>query len=140
MAKTLTTIVGLILVLLGLFGFTSNSLVGSNALFVSDATHNWIHLILGAILLYAVFWGANRCDSWVKWSGALLFLLGLVGLFTVSSSGGMLLGIAATNGASNWLNLIAGALIFFGGKKDRMNGGMPPMQSMPSSGSPGQMG
>ena len=116
MAKTFTTIFGIILVLLGLLGFTSNPLIGSNALFVTDSVHNLIHLIFGAILLIVALWSGENSAFWLKFIGILIFLLGLIGVFTVPSSGGMLLGIAATNGASNWMHIIGGAAIFFAGK------------------------
>ena len=125
MAKTLTIIFGVILVLLGFLGFTSNSLIGADALFVTDSVHNLIHLILGGILLAAVFWASESAMLWLKLIGIILFLLGLIGILTVPSIGGILLGIASTNGASNWFNLIAGGVLFVAGKygKDDLNGG-----------------
>ena len=125
MAKTLTIIFGVILVLLGFLGFTSNSLIGADALFVTDSVHNLIHLILGGILLAAAFWASESAMLWLKLIGIILFLLGLIGILTVPSIGGILLGIASTNGASNWFNLIAGGVLFVAGKygKDDLNGG-----------------
>ncbi len=131
MAKTLTLIFGVILVLLGLLGFISNPLIGANALFVADGTHNLIHIILGAILLAVAFWASESSVLWLKLIGVVLFLLGLIGVLTVPSIGGTLLGIAGTNGASNWLNLIIGVFLFIAGKygKDDARNGMQPMQS-----------
>ncbi|MHB1770034.1 MAG: DUF4383 domain-containing protein [Minisyncoccota bacterium] len=131
MAKTLTLIFGVILVLLGLLGFISNPLIGANALFVADAAHNLIHIILGAILLAVALWASESSVLWLKLIGVATFLLGLIGIFTVPAIGGTLLGIAGTNGASNWLNLIAGILIFSAGKYGTDDGyrGAPPMQS-----------
>ena len=130
MAKTLTLIFGVILMLLGLLGFISNPLIGANALFVADGAHNLIHIILGAILLAVAFWSSESSVLWLKLIGVITFLLGLIGVLTVPAIGGTLLGIAGTNGASNWLNLVAGALIFAAGKygKDEMQNGAPPVQ------------
>jgi hypothetical protein len=113
MSKTLPYILGVILVLFGLFGFISNPLVGANALFLSDAVHNVMHLIFGLGLLSAAYWAHQSYGFWLKGMGALLLLLGLIGLCTVSSLGGILLGIATTNGASNWFNFIMGGVILF---------------------------
>ena len=139
MAKTLAIIFGVILVLLGLLGFVSNPLIGANALFVADSVHNLIHIILGAVLLIVAFWAPTQSSLWLKIIGAIAFLLGLIGILTLPSSGGMLLGIAETNGASDWFHLIAGAIIFIAGMygKDGMDRSMPPMQSggMPPPGS-----
>ncbi len=131
MAKTLSLIFGVILVLFGLLGFISNPLVGANALFVADGAHNLIHIILGAILLAVALWASESSVLWLKLVGVITFLLGLIGVLTVPAIGGTLLGIAGTNGASNWLNLIAGALIFAAGKygKDDARNVMPPVQS-----------
>ncbi len=112
MAKTLTVILGVMLVLLGILGFVSNPLIGANALFAADAAHNWLHIILGAILLSAAFWAGNSAVLWLRIVGAVTFLLGLIGLLTIPATGGSLLGIAYTNGASNWFHLIAGAVVF----------------------------
>ncbi len=131
MAKTLSLIFGAILVLLGLLGFISNPLIGANALFVADGAHNLIHIILGAILLAVAFWASESSVLWLKLIGVITFLLGLIGVFTVPAIGGTLLGIAGTNWASNWLNLIVGVLIFAAGKygKDDMRNVMPPVHS-----------
>lgn len=112
MAKTLSIIFGIILVLLGLLGFVSNPLIGSGALFAADAMHNVIHLILGAILLSVAVWSAASAARWLKIIGTITFLLGFIGLLTVPATGGMLLGIAATNGASDWFHLVAGIVLF----------------------------
>lgn len=130
MAKTLTIIFGVILALLGLLGFTSNSLIGANALFAADSAQNLIHIILGAVLLIVALWASESSVLWLKIIGAVTFLLGLIGIFTVPSAGGSLLGIAASNGASNWFHLIAGAVIYIAGiygtdDKDTLT---PPLQ------------
>lgn len=116
MAKTFTIIFGTILILLGFLGFTSNPLIGSNAFFVTDSVHNLIHLIFGAILLIVALWSDENSAFWLEFVGMLVFLLGLIGILATPSSGGMLLGIATTNGASNWMHIIGGAGIFFAGK------------------------
>jgi threonine/homoserine/homoserine lactone efflux protein len=115
MAKTVTVIFGVILVLLGILGFTSNSLIGANAYFVSDMTHNLMHIVLGGILLAVAFWAAENSMFWLKIIGAVIFLLGLIGVLTVPSAGGSLLGIASTNGASDWFHFIFGVVIFAAG-------------------------
>lgn len=115
MAKTVTVIFGVILVLLGILGFTSNSLIGANAYFVADMIHNLMHVVLGGILLAVAFWAAGNSVFWLKVIGAVTFLLGLIGVLTVPSAGGSLLGIATTNGASDWFHLIFGVVIFAAG-------------------------
>ena len=115
MAKTFAIMFGIILMLLGLLGFTSNPLIGANALFVADSVHNGIHIILGSIFLAVAFWSSRNAELWLKIIGAVVFLLGFIGILTVPSAGGTLLGIAYTNGTSNGFHLIAGIVIFIAG-------------------------
>jgi hypothetical protein len=131
MAKTLAIILGLILVLLGLLGFTSNPLIGANSLFATDMVHNLIHIVFGAVLLIVAFWSGKDSVLWLKIVGAVVFLLGIIGILSVPTVGGMLLGIAYTNGTSNWLHLIAGIVIFIAGVygKDSAAGGVSSTQS-----------
>jgi hypothetical protein len=50
MTKKLAMILGTIFVLFGLLGFTSNSFIGENALFVTNGATNWLHLVAGIAL------------------------------------------------------------------------------------------
>jgi len=51
------TLAGIVLVVVGLFGFINNPLVGSqaNALIPTDAIHNIVHLTTGLVALYIAF-------------------------------------------------------------------------------------
>jgi len=131
MAKTLTIIFGVIIVLFGLLGFVSNPLIGTGALFATDAVFNSICIILGVILLAVAFWAGGNSVLWLQIIGAMIFLLGLIGIFT----DGALLGIAYTNSAVSWLDLIAGAIIFAAGmySKDETHSRMPPVSPLPPS-------
>ena len=130
MAKTLTNIFAIIFILLGLLGFVSNPLIGINALFATDAMHNVLHLVLGVVLLLVAFWANKNLLLWLKIIGALVFLLGVFGIFTVPSTGGTLLGFAFTNGASNWFHLIIGVAIFASGIYGKNDTIMPPVSSV----------
>ncbi|MFA5942422.1 MAG: hypothetical protein WC798_02000 [Candidatus Paceibacterota bacterium] len=59
MSKIPTITLGVILVLLGLFGFTSNSLIGENALFAANSASNWLHLIIGAVMAAVGFYSRD---------------------------------------------------------------------------------
>jgi uncharacterized membrane protein len=118
-----TIILGVILALLGLLGFISNPLIGANALFGANAAHNLIHIVLGAILLIVAFRFNKSSALWLKIIGAIMFFLGLIGVLTVPSAGGMVLGFVAANGASNWLNFVAGIVIFIAGMQGQGDAG-----------------
>lgn len=53
MIKSFKLLFGIFFVLIGLFGFISNPLIGTNAIFVTNDSTNWLHLIAGIALLIA---------------------------------------------------------------------------------------
>ncbi|MDD2657358.1 MAG: hypothetical protein PHD04_01700 [Candidatus Pacebacteria bacterium] len=55
MVKTFAITFSVILVLLGLFGFISNPLIGANALFETNSATNWLHLFLGVFIYLSTF-------------------------------------------------------------------------------------
>ena len=57
MAKTTALILSIIFVLLGLLGFVSNPLIGTLGIFQSNGAENWLHIIFGAMLFAAAYWG-----------------------------------------------------------------------------------
>lgn len=116
MTKKLTTIFGVILMLLGVLGFVSNPLIGTDALFASDSMHNLLHALLGAILLSVASWYPKSSRLALRLGGGLLIVLGGIAFLTVSPLGGTLLGLVYTNDAYNWLHLIMGASMIFAGE------------------------
>ena len=72
-------------------------------------------LLVGVILLAVAYWSSENYLLWLKIVGVALFLLGAIGLATVPSLGGTLLGIFHTNGEYNWFHVIAGAVVFIAG-------------------------
>ena len=67
LAKWWAAAAGVILVLVGLLGFVNNPLVGAQqgALVPTDALHNVVHLVTGALALYIAFGltGAARING-----------------------------------------------------------------------------
>ena len=114
MAKKLAVIAGIVFVLVGVVGFVNNPLASSanpDALFVTDALHNIVHLLFGVALLIA-----SRTESGARKtlivSGVLYLLLAVVGFVQFGTSGeGKLLGLVTANGADNWLHLVLGLVL-----------------------------
>jgi hypothetical protein len=78
--KTLAVIIGAVFIAVGLLGFSSNPIIGSEegSIFHSDAVHNIVHLISGTLFL--IFAGTARTAAFMKIFGAVYFLLGVLGL------------------------------------------------------------
>lgn len=121
MAKTWAMIFGWIFVVIGVLGFIPNPIVGEGALFHTDAMHDVIHLIFGAILLWAAYRAPEKSRPAMKWLGIVYLVLAVLGFLMIGNTGvGSLLGLAEINGADNWLHVVLGvALIAIGWRKDR---------------------
>ncbi|HEV8516244.1 MAG TPA: DUF4383 domain-containing protein [Candidatus Limnocylindrales bacterium] len=56
LAQAYAAVIGIVLVIVGLLGFISNPIVGEeDAIFVTGAVHNIVHLVTGALALYIAF-------------------------------------------------------------------------------------
>ena len=115
MAKPIAAILGLLSVVFGLLGFLNTPVDGMRGFFAVDWVHTSVNIILGALLIGATFHSRLAVGSWLKIIGGILFLLGFIGILSVPSTGGILLGVAYTNGASNWLGILSGTIIFIVG-------------------------
>jgi len=102
MAKTVTKILGVVFLLVGLAGFVAPGILGMHL----SMAHNIVHLISGALALYFGLTGTLRAVR----SFCLIFgvVYGLLGL----------LGLAAGTGTEQMLTVIPGQLIL--GKIDHI--------------------
>lgn len=78
------TILGAVLLLVGIIGFIDNPLVGPDGLFSVNSLHNLVHLLSGAVGLGIGIWGSIIAARWFnKVFGivyALVAVLGFAGL------------------------------------------------------------
>jgi hypothetical protein len=102
MAKTVTKILGVVFLLVGLIGFVAPGILGMHL----SVAHNIVHLISGALALYFALTGTLRAVR----SFCLIFgiVYGLLGV----------LGLVAGTGAERILTVIPGQLIL--GKMDHI--------------------
>lgn len=106
-ARWYTQIVGIVLTLLGLFGF----LIGDGRLlFNFETSENIIHLILGVLgVVVGFFVTGDRPSVWYAYGvGVLLVLIGLVGFFDPTVFG--IYPAVGVNIADNLFHLIVGGL------------------------------
>ena len=112
--RLVATIFGAVYLLVGLLGFAVTSGVGFVAteganliIFEVNPLHNVIHLAIGAALLYAGVKDVQLARTINTAVGAVYLLVGILGLFLLSSP----LNIIALNGADNVLHLASAVLL-----------------------------
>lgn len=116
-AKIASAVFGIVFLLVGFLGFTSNPIISEHdAIFHTDAIHNTVHIVSGALFLIIGFNWPHFAPTFLKFFGVVYFLLGLLGLATFGTDGmGELLGFLHVNGADNFLHIALGIIIFAGG-------------------------
>ena len=114
--KNFMYFLGAILVLLGLIGFVNNPIFG---IFGVDALHNLVHLVAGILLLVATSKGEGSMRSMAMILGIVVASVTILG-FLVGD--GKILGLIATNNASNTLHLVVAVLLLFVGFKKNPSG------------------
>lgn len=100
MAKLYAQVVGIVLLLVGVVGLFSSSLLGAR----TTAVHNLIHLVSGAIGAYAGFSGSGY-RLFAQVFGVVYTLVGLIGFVSPGTLAG--LGIPV-NGVYNVIHLVIG--------------------------------
>ena len=122
MAKTAAIIFGIILLIVGIWGFFGGGM--SVGVFAADVTSSVIHVVLGIILLAVS--AKPSAGATLKTLGIIYIILAILGFI----GGGTILGFIATNSAANWLYLVVGIILAacgWSGKKGMMSSGAPQM-------------
>jgi hypothetical protein len=109
MAKTIAKIMGVILLLVGVLGFTH--LLDSLGAHLSPV-HNLVHIISGVISLYFGFAGSlGGAKNFCTIFGLVYLALGIIGLV----KGELILGPLMLGKVDHGIHLIVGAAYLFGG-------------------------
>lgn len=108
MAKKLTIIFGIVFVVIGLLGFIDNPIVGRSGYFMTNALHDWVHIISGVIFLIVAARSESASSTVLTVFGVIYLLVTLLGF--VAASDGNLLGLTV-NGPDNILHLVL-AIVF----------------------------
>jgi hypothetical protein len=114
--KSASLILGVIFIAVGLLGFIPNPIIADShdAIFHADAVHSSVHIVSGVLFVIFSLALPARAALFMKVFGIVYFLLGVMGLFSIGSSGmTKLLGFLHVNGADNYLHIALGAVIFF---------------------------
>ena len=124
MTKQISMVLGIVLTIVGLWGYFSGGLV--LGLFAVDGLHNTIHLVSGVIGILAARRGETYAKTYLKAFGVIYALVFLLGLFPSDEK---ILGLIVTNAADNILHFVIALVALYGGfskaKGATSSSGMP---------------
>ena len=113
--KTVATVFGVVLLLVGILGFIPGVTNDQNMLlgiFHVNALHNVIHLVSGAAALYCGMQDAKSARMFFQVFGVIYALVAVLGFVYGDKD---ILGIVSSNMADTWLHVvIAATSLFFG--------------------------
>ena len=105
MAKTLGMLFGIVFLAVGILGFvpgitTNYMLLG---IFMVNPMHSIVHIVSGAIFLFASMSGAGAARLWFQIFGVVYAIVAILGFMTPN---GLLLGLISNNPADTWLHVV----------------------------------
>src|SRR5437764_9185283 len=105
MAKSLGMLFGIVFLAVGILGFVpgitkDDMLLG---IFMVNATHSVVHIVSGAIFLFASMSGAGAARLWFQIFGVVYALVAVMG-FVVGN--GMIFGLISNNTNDTWLHVV----------------------------------
>lgn len=114
MAKKLTQVMGIVLVIIGILGFipgvtTDGLLFGT---FSVNAAWNIMYIIIGLIGLYVSMSAPASSKMYLQIFGVIFAIWAILG-FVYGDS--LILGFIANNSADNWLHVVIALVSLYGG-------------------------
>lgn len=113
MVKTVATVLGVGLLIIGVLGFVPGVTNDNNlvlGLFKVDALHNLVHIVTGILALYAGLTSAAASRMYFQIFGVVYSLVAILGFVY---SDGKLLGLMANNLADTWLHVVIAVLALY---------------------------
>lgn len=125
-AKKVALVLGVVFALVGVLGMMGTSIVGAHGMFMTNMTHDLVHLVSGLLLIFVALKSAGSAATVLKVLGVVYLLVAVLGFVM---GGDMILGLIATNGADNLLHVVLGIVLLgagfmVGNKPQPMAGGM----------------
>lgn len=107
MLKNLSLLLGLILAIVGAWGFFTNDVLG----FSVNTLHNLVHLVSGLWLLWAALKDEGQLPVAAKTLGVVYLVVAVLGLINLT----FVTDLLTLNSADNWLHLVLGVIfVYFG--------------------------
>src|ERR1700741_5252700 len=109
MLKTLSVILGVVFVLVGLIVFLGGfGIAGMDGIFQADYLHDAVYLIICAVILFAALSSPVSFPAWLKTFGVVYLVLAVLGMM---SETGEILGLVLANKADVWLHVVLGVVL-----------------------------
>ena len=113
MIKKLATVFGVVLLLVGILGFVpgvTNSDGMLLGIFHVNALHNIIHLLSGAVALYAGMTSAKTSKMYFQVFGIIYLLVAILGFVYGDKD---ILGLVSSNMADTWLHVVIAVVALY---------------------------
>lgn len=117
-AKTVSLLIGVVFIAVGLLGFIDNPIIGASheAIFHADTFHNGVHIGSGILFVLIAVAAPGFASILMILFGIVYLLIGVAGLISYGTDGfGKVLGVLHVNGADNLLHVGLGLLILIAG-------------------------
>ena len=101
--KNFAIVFGSFFILLALGSVYPNDFIGHNAILATDFLHNFIHLLIGFILIGIALWNHILLPRIIRTIGAVLLVLAVLGGWFTGIDIGKILGLITVNGVGNIL-------------------------------------
>ncbi len=98
---------GIIFIIVGIWGFIQNPILG---IFLVGVSHNWVHLITGILAVIFASQGEVSAKQFSKVFGVLYGLLTIYGFFV---PGDIYFGFLRANNADDWLHLVFAVIFLY---------------------------
>ena len=117
-ARTAAFVLGVVFLIVGVFGYIPNPLVGhmadgSPAMFATNSVHNIVHVVSGIVLLLGVYTALTPSLA-LKILGVVYACVAVLG-FIMPGANGMMLGMIEMNMADHWLHVALAIVLLYAG-------------------------
>lgn len=106
--KRLAFIFGGFYIFLALASVYPNDIIGHNALFATDFLHNFIHLLVGFVLVGIALWNHFLLPRVIRTVGGILVVLAILGAWFTGIDIGKIMGLLTANGLGHIVHLVTG--------------------------------
>jgi hypothetical protein len=120
--KKFAIILGSFYILISLVTIYPNDIIGYNAFFATDFLHNFIHLLIGSVLVGVAIWDRFLLPRVIQTVGFILIALAILGAWFTGIDIGKILGLVTSNGVGHIVHLVTGIVCIVVGTMGARNG------------------